>query len=111
MSRTAVQCKPGRLDAGVLPGARVAPFPGFVEPAHPMLREKAPFGERWVHEIKFDGYRAQAHLRQGRPAIYTRRGYGWTRRFQPIADALATLPADDLILDGRSGCRRFARHP
>ena len=59
-------------------------------------------GERWVHEIKIDGYRAQAHLQQGRPAIYTRRGYDWTRRLQPIADALATLPADDLIMDGEA---------
>ena len=26
----------------------------------------------------------------------------WTRRFQPIADALAALPANDLILDGEA---------
>jgi ATP-dependent DNA ligase len=38
-----------------------APFPGFVEPCHPTLLEEAPSGERWVHEIKFDGYRTQAH--------------------------------------------------
>jgi ATP-dependent DNA ligase len=30
---------------------------------------------RWIHEIKFDGYRTQAHLRNGRPAIYTLRAY------------------------------------
>jgi bifunctional non-homologous end joining protein LigD len=53
-----------------------------------MLREGAPLGEPWVREIKFDGYRIQAHLRAGRPAIYTRRAYDWTRRFQTIADAL-----------------------
>ena len=83
-------------------GAKPAPFPGFVEPCHPTLREDAPSGERWVHEIKFDGYRTQAHLRSGRPAMYTRRGHDWTRRFQPIADALAKLPAADLILDGEA---------
>jgi ATP-dependent DNA ligase len=42
---------------------------------HPTLREQAPPGVRWIHEIKFDGYRTQAHLRNGRPAIYTRRAY------------------------------------
>jgi hypothetical protein len=57
---------------------------------------------RWIHEIKFDGYRTQAHLRNGKPAIYTRRVYDWTWRFQTIADALATLPANDLILDGEA---------
>jgi bifunctional non-homologous end joining protein LigD len=96
-----VQRKPAHLDARALPGAKPAPFPGFIEPSHPTLRNKAPSGARWVHEIKFDGYRTQLHLQQGCPAIYTRRGYDWTRRFQPIADALATLPADDLIRTSR----------
>jgi bifunctional non-homologous end joining protein LigD len=86
----------------VVPGARPAPSPGFIEPCRPALREKAPSGGRWIHEIKFDGYRAQAHLRNGQPAVYTRAGYDWTLRFQPIADALATLPATDLILDGEA---------
>jgi hypothetical protein len=48
------------------------------------------------------GYRTQAHLRNGRPAIYTRAGYDWTLRFQPIAEALATFPVTDLILDGEA---------
>jgi bifunctional non-homologous end joining protein LigD len=94
--------EPASFDGRVVPGAKPVPFPGFVRPCHPTLREKAPSGGRWFHEIKFDGYRTQAHLRNGRPAIYTRAGYDWTRRFQPIADALATLPATDLILDGEA---------
>ena len=102
MSQAAVHRPPARFDVSVVPGAKPAPFPGFVEPSHPTLREKAPSGARWVHEIKFDGYRTQAHLRNGRPAIYTRRAYDWTLRFQTIADALATLPATDLILDGEA---------
>jgi bifunctional non-homologous end joining protein LigD len=61
-----------------------------------------PSGGRWLHEIKFDGYRTQAHLLNGKPIIYTRTGYDWTLRFQPIADALAALPAKDLILDGEA---------
>jgi bifunctional non-homologous end joining protein LigD len=56
----------------------------------------------WIHEIKFDGYRTQAHLRNGRPAIYTRRAHDWTRRFQTIADALKALPAKGMILDGEA---------
>jgi bifunctional non-homologous end joining protein LigD len=90
------------VDPSVVPGATPAPFPGFIEPCHPTLREEAPSGVRWVHEIKFDSYRTQAHLRSGRPAMYTRRGHDWTRRFQPIADALAKLLAADLILDGEA---------
>jgi bifunctional non-homologous end joining protein LigD len=29
-------------------------------------------------------------------------GHDWTLRFQPIADALAELPASDLILDSEA---------
>jgi bifunctional non-homologous end joining protein LigD len=102
MSQAAVQRPPARFDASVVTGAKPAPFPGCVERCHPTLHEEAPAGGRWVHEIKFEGYGAQAHLRNGRPAIYTRRAYDWTLRFRTIADALAALPADDLILDGEA---------
>jgi hypothetical protein len=62
----------------------------------------------WIHESKFDGYRTQAHLRNGRPAIYTRRAHDWTRRFQTIADALKALPAKGMILDGEAVADRAA---
>ncbi len=55
MGQAAVQRPPARFDASVVPGAKPAPFPGFVEPCHPTLREKAPSDERWLHEIKFNG--------------------------------------------------------
>jgi bifunctional non-homologous end joining protein LigD len=102
MSQAAVQRPPARFGASVVTGAKPARFPGFVEPCHPTLREEVPAGARWVHEIEFDGCRTQAHLRNGRPAIYTRLAYDWTLRFRTIADALAALAADDLILDGEA---------
>jgi hypothetical protein len=37
MGQAAVQRPPARVDASVLPGAKPAPFPGFVEPCHPLL--------------------------------------------------------------------------
>src|SRR6185503_21093374 len=37
-------------------------FPGFIEPALATSIEKVPSGDRWLHEIKFDGYRVQVHL-------------------------------------------------
>jgi bifunctional non-homologous end joining protein LigD len=35
-----------------------APSPGFIEPALATTIERVPGGQRWVHEIKFDRYRA-----------------------------------------------------
>jgi ATP-dependent DNA ligase len=39
-----------------------APHPGFVEPALASSIAKVPAGDRWIHEVKFDGYRVQVHL-------------------------------------------------
>jgi len=29
----------------------------FIPPVMPTLVEKPPEGDRWIHEVKFDGYR------------------------------------------------------
>ena len=55
-----------RVDPSVVPGARPAPSPGFIEPCRPALREKAPSGARWVHEIKFGGYRSRIACPEGK---------------------------------------------
>ncbi len=81
--------------------AKKAAWPGFVEPALATLKPSAPTGRKWLHEIKFDGYRLQAHLRAGKAALYTRSGLDWTAKFgTAITDALAALPAKDAIIDG-----------
>ena len=54
-----------------------APFPGFVEPALASSIEKVPSRARWVHEIKFDGYRVQVHLASEAVTVFTRRGHDW----------------------------------
>jgi hypothetical protein len=35
-------------------GAKAATFPGFVTPCDPTLREQAPAGADWLHEIKIE---------------------------------------------------------
>jgi bifunctional non-homologous end joining protein LigD len=73
---------------------------GFIEPALATLRTKVPSGDGFVHELKFDGYRVQAHLQDGRVTLYTRSGHDWTNRFPTIAADVARLPAAKLVLDG-----------
>jgi bifunctional non-homologous end joining protein LigD len=51
-----------------------------------------------VHEVKLDGYRVQAHLRDGRVTLYTRSGFDWTNRFATIAADVARLaPLTDCL--------------
>src|SRR5512132_1852053 len=73
-------------------------MPGFIKPQLATLRTKAPQGEQWLHEIKYDGYRVQVHLNQGRKKVYTRNGLDWTKRFSTIAGAL-DIPGE-AIIDG-----------
>ncbi len=49
-------------------------MPGFIKPQLATLKSKAPRGEQWIHEIKFDGYRVQVHLNRGAVKVYTRNG-------------------------------------
>ena len=73
-------------------------MPGFIKPQLATLKAKAPTGPQWLHEIKYDGYRVQIHLNQGKKRVYTRNGLDWTKRFSLIAGALG-VPGQ-AIIDG-----------
>src|SRR5271155_4440141 len=63
-------------------GVVKAPLPGFVEPMLATLAKSPPAGDRWLHEIKFDGYRLQAHIDDGRVTLWTRGGLGWAKKIR-----------------------------
>lgn len=81
-------------------GASAATFPGFVDPCVPVERKASPSGEDWLHEIKHDGYRGQAHFHDGTAAVFTRRGNDWAARMPTIAASIRALPVNNVILDG-----------
>jgi bifunctional non-homologous end joining protein LigD len=61
---------------------------------------KVPSGERWVHEIKFDGYRVQVHLKDAAVKVFTRRGNDWTNRFRKVAADAWHINAGSVIIGG-----------
>ena len=73
-------------------------MPGFIKPQLATLKSKAPSGEQWIHEIKYDGYRVQLHIDSGRKRVFTRNGLDWTKRFSIIAGAF-DVPGQ-AIVDG-----------
>lgn len=77
-----------------------AAMPGFVEPQLCKSVERPPVGPGWAHEIKFDGYRLQLRVEDGRAVLRTRKGLDWTEKFAGVAEAAADLP--DAILDGEA---------
>jgi bifunctional non-homologous end joining protein LigD len=88
-------------DPAIQPGARKAALPDFVDPMLASLVTSVPTAERWIHEIKFDGYRLLARIQAGRVKLLTRSGLDWTRKFgQPLVSALQQLPLGTALLDG-----------
>jgi bifunctional non-homologous end joining protein LigD len=81
-------------------GGIKANYPGFIEPALATSIDKVPSGERWVHEIKFDGYRVQVHLRDAAVKVFTRGGNDWTNRFRKISGDAWHINAGSAIIDG-----------
>ncbi|MEZ5783787.1 MAG: DNA ligase D [Rhizobiaceae bacterium] len=88
-------------DPSTIKGAKKAAMPAFVEPMLATLVTAAPAGDRWLHEIKFDGYRLQARIEAGRIKLLTRSGLDWTKKFgNVVIEALQELPVGTAIIDG-----------
>jgi bifunctional non-homologous end joining protein LigD len=79
-------------------GKKIRSLPHFVEPQLCKLVEQPPSGTDWVHEVKFDGYRMQLRVENGKARLFTRKGLDWTQKFAATAKAAAKLP--DCVIDG-----------
>lgn len=83
-----------------IPGGTPALHPGFIEPCLATARDYPPAGEEWIHELKYDGRRAQAHVLDGKPVLYNSEGVDCSTTFDSISQALRLLCARYAILDG-----------
>src|SRR5512138_2956997 len=79
---------------------RPSPAPAILPPQLATPVERAPTGQAWLHEIKFDGYRIVAHIEHGKARLMTRNGQNWTKRLHALAKQLESLPVQQAILDG-----------
>lgn len=75
-------------------------LPAFREPQLCTLVDAVPAGNQWLHEVKYDGYRALVAVGKGGPKIYTRSGLDWTDKFPGIAEAAAKLAVSSALIDG-----------
>ncbi len=95
-------------DIGELSGARAGLLPVFLEPSLAASCAKPPSGPKWIHEIKYDGYRMQARIDGRKIQLLTRKKLDWTERFLSIADALKALGLGSALIDGESWSRMRA---
>ena len=90
--------KNGVRPAKRIEAKRIDAIPSFIAPQLCVSVERPPGGEGWGHEIKFDGYRMQLRVEDGKASLKTRKGLDWTEKFAAIAKEAKTLP--DALVDG-----------
>jgi bifunctional non-homologous end joining protein LigD len=87
-------------DIGKIAGARKGLLPTFLAPSLASVCDVPPSGAKWVHEIKYDGYRIQARIDAQKTQLLTRKNLDWTDRFASIKAAVKALNLGSALLDG-----------
>ena len=83
-----------------LSAARPAPAPDFVPPMLATLTEGAFNDPDWLFEIKWDGYRVEAVLRDGKVRLWTRNRVDAATYFPDLAGSADWIVAREAIVDG-----------
>ena len=65
------------------------------------LTDEVPNGDAWLHEVKWDGYRAIADVRGSEATLTSRNDNDLTRRFESVAKEIAkAVKTPDCVVDG-----------
>lgn len=90
---------------------KAAPLPPFRQPQLATLVDDVPTGNGWMHEIKFDGYRALIAVSGTEVRVFTRSGQDWTDKFGPLVDSIAALDLPSALIDGEIVAHDAAGNP
>jgi bifunctional non-homologous end joining protein LigD len=74
--------------------------PSAYVPQLATLVKAPPSGDRWLHEIKLDGYRVGCRIAGDLVRLISRNGQDLTRTFPAIAAAARALDTTDALIDG-----------
>ncbi|WP_202988751.1 MULTISPECIES: DNA ligase D [Nitrobacteraceae] len=66
------------------------------------LVDAVPAGDRWIHEMKYDGYRTLVAVGGGEARAYTRSGLDWSGRFPSILSDARKLKVRSALIDGEA---------
>jgi len=82
--------------------ASTTSLPAFRPVQLATLVDAVPSGNRWLHEMKYDGYRLEIAIGGGRARAFTRSGLDWSEKFAGIVEAAASLKVESALLDGEA---------
>ena len=72
----------------------------FIEPMKARLVDAPPADGGWIYEIKFDGFRAQAHKTADGVRLLSRNEKDFAQKFPEVADAIRDLEVEEALIDG-----------
>lgn len=84
----------------MLEGARDSAMPNMPQVAMATLAENPSSDPGWIFEIKWDGIRTLAQVRDGKVQLWSRTKRDITPEFPELASIGANLNAQDVLLDG-----------
>ncbi|MHB8846318.1 MAG: non-homologous end-joining DNA ligase [Nitrospirota bacterium] len=87
------------LEMEDLQSAPVRPMPHGITPMFASVAREPFDHPDWIYEVKWDGYRAVAEIRDATVSLYSRNGVSFNKRFSPVAEALRKY-GSDAMLDG-----------
>jgi len=87
------------MEAEDLKGAPDRPMPHGVEPMLATLIKEPFDNPNWIFEVKWDGYRAIAEIKNGDVSLYSRHRISLDQKFSSIVDSLERLRFE-AVLDG-----------
>lgn len=83
-SRKAIQGSTARQAKSPTSDPANSELPTFRPVQLATLVDVVPAGDRWLHEMKYDGYRILVAVGSGQARAYTRSGLDWSNRFPSI---------------------------
>jgi len=83
-----------------LSAAREAPMPEFIAPMLATPGERPFEDPNWLHEVKWDGYRVQAVVRNGVARLWTRNRSDGATYFPELAGSAPWIDAREAVVDG-----------
>jgi bifunctional non-homologous end joining protein LigD len=81
-------------------GAVKAPMPKSVSPMLATLATRAPSGDAWIHEVKWDGVRALCFIEDGQLRILSRSGKRCDQQYPELSVLPRHVKASQAVLDG-----------
>ncbi|CAN5145854.1 hypothetical protein BH10PSE13_BH10PSE13_07270 [soil metagenome] len=102
MAQAAISKGAGRTRKATAATAGPRKPPPFQPVQLAALVDHVPAGDRWLHELKFDGYRCLISVAGDQAHAFTRSGLDWSDRFAAVIDAAKTLNARSALIDGEA---------